>query len=346
MPSGRLARSKRRSAGKPTLPADFQHPGPRWGRRRRRRPLPTRCFHLDLAPRPAARSGTRERIHFPVADPSDRRTPGRDHLPTPCLSLWRITLRRFPLVSSRTASPRPLPSRREPLPDPRRVAATKIKGPPRPQGLAPLPSPLRGPVLPPHLARSSLGLAYQIEPDPGANQRPVGPPGRARRRRPPPKHASGGETPPDGTAAAPIDPQTTRERRSCRSESDKPASAAAQVGRGGFRSPRTGAGRSPNRLWAFSRIQVDVSFASTAAQPDRSWGPAEATTRPARSSQPDPGARRTEVRVLHLRCAAEATRQPKLRGWPARPPERASPNWHQKQRDRRDDQGHAPCRQR
>jgi len=38
MPSGRLARSEPGSAGKPTLPANLQHPGPRWGRRRRRRP--------------------------------------------------------------------------------------------------------------------------------------------------------------------------------------------------------------------------------------------------------------------------------------------------------------------
>jgi len=48
---------------------------------------------------------------------------------------------------------------------------------PRPQDLAPLPSPWRRPVLPPDSARSSLGLAYQIDPDPGANRRPGWPQG-------------------------------------------------------------------------------------------------------------------------------------------------------------------------
>jgi len=288
--------------------------------RRLRRPPRTRCLHLVVAPRPAALSRTRERVHSSAADPSHRRTPGRDHLPTPCHSLWRITLRRFPLASSRTASPRPLPSRRQSLPHPRRVATTKIKEPPRPQGLAPLPSPLRGPVLPPHLARSSLGLAFQIEPDPEANRRPVGPPGQARRRCPPPKHASGGETPPDRTPTAPIGQQTTRERRSCRPEADQPPSAAAHGGRDGSRSPEAEVGRSPTRFRRCSRIKVDVSDVLTTAQPDGSWGPAEATTRPTRGSQPDLGVHRTEVRALHPCCAAEAMLRPKPREGSARPP--------------------------
>jgi len=174
--------------------------------------------------------------------------------------------------------------------------------------------------LPPHLARSSLGLAYQIEPDPEANRRPVGPPGHARRRCPPPKLVSCGETPPDDLTTAPIGPQATRERRSCRPEPDQPPSAAAQGGRGGFRSPGPGLDEVQPGHGRFSRIKVGVSSAFTAAQPDRSWGPAEATTRPARGSQPDLGAHRTEVRALHPRCAAETTLQPKLRGWPARQP--------------------------
>jgi len=320
MPSGRLARAEPDSAGEPALPADLQHPSPRRSRRRRRRPPPTRCHRLVLPPRPAAASRMRERTHSPVADLDHRRTPGRDHLPTPRLSLWRTTLRRFPLVSSRTASPRPLPSRRQALPDPRRVAATKIEGPPRPQGLAPLTSPLRGPVLPPHLARSSLGLAYQIEPDPGANRRPVGPPGRARRRRPLPGRASGGETPPDRAtrrrstprrrmSAGATGPNPTsrqaRQRKVDGADSARPSPALDGVQRGSGR---------------FSRIKVGVSNAITAAQPECSWGPAEATTRPARGSQPDLGAHRTEVRALHPRCTAEATQQPKPRGWPARQP--------------------------
>jgi len=65
----------------------------------------------------------------------------------------------------------------------------------RPQGLAPLPSPWRHPVLPPGLARSSLGLAFQIEPDPGANRRPGRPAGHARRRSPRPRHRTGGGNP-------------------------------------------------------------------------------------------------------------------------------------------------------
>jgi hypothetical protein len=66
-------------------------------------------------------------------------------------------------------------------PAPHRVSAAKKRGRPRPQGLAPLPSPLRGLVLPPDPARSSLGLAYQTEPGLDANRRPVGPPGHTRR---------------------------------------------------------------------------------------------------------------------------------------------------------------------
>lgn len=174
--------------------------------------------------------------------------------------------------------------------------------------------------MPPRLARSSLGLAYQIEPDPEANRWPVGPPGRARRQRPPPKHVPVGETPPDRTAKAPIDPQTARERRSCRSESDEPTSAAAQVGRVGFRSLGAGLDEVQTGSERLPRIQVDGSFASTAAHPDHSLGLAEATTRTVRGSQPDLGARRTEVRALHPRCATEAAPQPKLRGWPPHPP--------------------------
>jgi len=272
---------------------------------------------------------------------------GRDHFPTPCLSLWRITLRRFPLVSSRTASPRPLPSRRQPLPDPRRVTATKIKEPPRPQGLAPLPRPLRGPVLPPHLARSSLGLAYQIEPDPEANRRPVGPPGQARRRCPPPKHASGEGNPhPNAFHRHRSTREPTSERRCCRPETDQPPSAAARSGRGGFRSPWPGAGRRPSQDSAFvkdqggcflchygraTRLQLGSGRSHDPPCAGFTAGPRGAPNRS--SGAPPPLRRRSDAAAEAARVARSSTR-------------RASPRRRLRQRDRRDDQGHAPFRQR
>lgn len=278
---------------------------------------------------------------------SHRRTSGRVEFPTPCLSLWRFTLRRFPLVSSRTASPRPVPSRRQVAPPSApRHRGEDDKNHTRPQGLAPLPSPWRHPVLPPGLARSSLGLAFQIEPDPGANRRPGRPAGHARRRSPRPRHRTGGGNP---------HPTTHRRHRSTRWEARTP-DPQVRIRPANKRGSASWTGRNPRarfRGWTRStrvasafKGQGGVSFVCTAAHPGHSSGPAEATTCPAWGSQPDPGARQTEAWALRLPCTAEAAPQPKPRGWHALPPRRASPLRFPNDRDRRDDLGHAPFRQR
>lgn len=93
---------------------------------------------------------------------------------------------------------------------PRRTRKDRL----RPQGLAPLPSPWRHPVLPPDVVRSSLGLAYQIEPDPRANRRPKRPPESTRGWSPQPVHRSGEVTPTRSSGHG-----TDRPARRCRSTS-------------------------------------------------------------------------------------------------------------------------------
>lgn len=115
--------------------------------------------------------------------------------------------------------------------------------------------------MPPELVRSSLGLAYKIEPDPGANRRPGSPPRSARERNPRPLARTRRRKPPN-----PITRERyrstrlpTQERRTGRSETDQPPGAAAQDGRVGIRAPDHGDGRSPSRRRALSRVKVGCS---------------------------------------------------------------------------------------
>jgi len=116
MPSGRLVGRAGRESGSPRQPCRPSTPAPAMKPSMRTSTTPERGVTTPSWPVDPDK--------FPIVSPRSlsRRGPqppqksGRAECPTPCLSLWRITLRRFPLVSSRTASPRPLPSRRPAAP--------------------------------------------------------------------------------------------------------------------------------------------------------------------------------------------------------------------------------------
>jgi len=296
------------------------------------------------APRSAAASWTRERTHSPVADPDHRRRRSGsppDSVPflvahhppevSPRQQPYRVTAA---LAFAPSASPAPSPRCRDddpgdtPTSRPCSTAESVAR-----IGVATSPRSILPWACVPDRTRSrsepAAGWATRASPKAPPTAGPC-----TWRGIPTRPHGDGTDRPPDDARAPELQVRT------------RPASkrgSASWTGRFPLARPRPG--RSPARFWAFledqggcfhclygraTRLQLRSGRSHDLPCAGFTAGPRGAPNRS--PGAPPPLHRRSDTAAEAARVARSSAR-------------RASPRRHLRQRDRRDDQGHAPCRQ-